>query len=247
MRDPKEIGKILKETRQKKSLPIDEIYNKTRIQPHIIEALEEGTAGEVLGNVYTPLFLRKYAAFLGLDSASLVASYKNFYTDKEEVALDIEKEPQAVNISLPKWIVPALSVGLTCIVIFFIIFLGLKLRSFRSAKKETIPLVISKPKPAVFPISKDKSIELVLQSTDNVWMKVKKDGKVVFEDTLPKGGKKEWSAADKIELWVGRAEALNFTINGKSIGNIGKGSIKKIQISRRGLKIRNKWLLKAKE
>ena len=245
MNHPKEIGEILKETRQKKGLTIDQIYNKTRIQPHIIEALEEGTAGEVLGNVYTLLFLRKYASFLGLDSGSLVADYKNFYTDKEEVVLDIEKEPQAVNISLPKWIVPAVSVGLIFIVIFFILFLGFKLRSFRSARKETSASVISKLR--VFPIAKDKFIELILQSTDNVWMKVKKDGKVVFEDTLPKGGKKEWFAADKIELWVGRAEALNFTINGKSIGNIGKGKIKNIQISRRGLKIRNKWLLKAKE
>ena len=247
MENPKEIGEILKGTRQKKGLTIDEVYNKTRIQPKIIEALEEGTSGEVLGNVYTVLFLRKYASFLGLDSTGLAAAYKNFYTDKEEVVLDIEKEPKTVNVELAKWLAPAISVGLIFIAIFFIFFLGLKLRSFRSARKETTTLTISKPKPRVFPIPGDRSIELVLESTDKVWMKVKKDGKYAFEGTLPKGGKKKWSADDKIELWVGRAEALNFTINGKSIGGVGKGNIKNIQISRRGLKIRNKWLLKAEK
>jgi len=247
MRDPKEIGKLLQETRQKKGFTIDEAYNKTRIQPKIIEALEEGMSGEVLGNVYTVLFLRKYASFLGLDSASLTANYKNFYTDKEEVALDIQKEPEGAKLDLTKWATPAISIGLVFVIIFFVLFLGLKLRSFRRARSEIkteTPLIA---KSAVFPIPANKSIELVLQSTDKVWMKIKTDGKRAFEGTLPKGGKKKWSASDKLELWIGRAEALNFTINGKSIGNIGKGNIKNIQISRRGLKIRNKWLLKAKE
>ncbi|UCD55547.1 MAG: DUF4115 domain-containing protein [Candidatus Omnitrophota bacterium] len=245
MKNPKEIGRILKETRQKRGLTIDEVCNKTRIQPNIIKVLEGGTAGEVLGNIYAVLFLRKYVAFLDLGNTGLVSSYKDFYAAKEEPPLDIEKKPQAVNISLPK--LPVLPVALTFILIFFAIFLGIKLKSFRSTREEKAIHAISESKPAIFPIAKDKSIELVLQGADNVWMKVKKDGKVIFEDTLPKGGKKEWSARDKIELWTGRAEALNFTINGTPIGTVGRGNIKNIQISRQGLQIKNKWLLKAKK
>lgn len=248
MKNPKEIGEILKGARQKKGLTIDEVYNKTRIQPKTIAVIEDGTYGETMGSVYAFLFLKKYALFLGLDTEDLLASYKNFYRDKEKVVLDIEKEPQPINIELRKWMIPAVSLVLVFMVVFFILFLGFKLKSFYSTRKTAkaeVPSVISKP--ALFPIVRDKPIELSLRSTDSVWMKVKKDGKSAFEGTLRKGKRKSWSADDKIELWIGRAEALDFTINGKSIGSIGKGSIKNIQISRRGLKIKNKWLLKAKE
>jgi len=70
MKNPKEIGEILKAARQKKGLTIDEAYNKTRIQPKIIRALEAGQIGEVLDKIYVLLFLKKYALFLGLDGGN---------------------------------------------------------------------------------------------------------------------------------------------------------------------------------
>jgi transcriptional regulator with XRE-family HTH domain len=252
MKSPKEIGELLKETRRKKNLTIDEAYNKTRIQPNIIEALEKGEGNEILGSIYTVLFLKKYASFLGLDGARLVEGHKDFYPDKEEVALVIEGPPKAINIDLQKWIVPAIYAGLGLIVIFFILFLGFKIKSSRRARiartETENSLRATSAKPIPFPvIPKKKPIVLVLKANDAVWMKVKKDGKRAFEGTLSKGKEKKWSAGDKIELWVGRAEALDFTINRTPVGIVGKGNVKDIQISRRGLKIKNKWLLKAKD
>ena len=76
-------------------------------------------------------------------------------------------------------------------------------------------------------------------------MKVKKGNKVAFVGVLKKNKEKTWSTDDSIELWVGRAEVLDFTINGKPIGKIGKGRIRRIRISRNGLKAGSKWLFKA--
>ena len=253
MKNPKEIGEILKEARQKKGLTTDKIYKAIRIQPTLIEALEQGTADSILSRVYIISFLKKYASLLNLDGDALAANYKAFYSSEEKQLFRIEKEPLMTNLNIRKWIIPVISIALTLIFIILIVILSIKLKSARLTKKTaSLPiaeLALDQKDAAktVFPIPNDKPIELVLRSADDVWMKVKKDKKIVFEGTLRKNEKKMWTADNKIELWVGRAEALYFTINGKPVGRIGKGRIKNIQISRQGLKIRNKWLLKAEE
>ena len=90
MTDSKEIGKILREARQKKGLSVDKVYKQTHIQPNVIEAIEEGRIDEALDRVYALLFLKKYALFLGLDAGSLAAGYKTLHADKEELVLDIK-------------------------------------------------------------------------------------------------------------------------------------------------------------
>lgn len=252
MKSPKEIGKILKETRIHKGLSLEKIYKQTRIQSRIVEALEDGNADRLLSRVYVILFLKEYASFLDLDGTSLVADYKAFYTDEEKQILDITKEPVA-KIEPQKWMALLASLGLAFIFIFFTLFLGAKLKSSRrptpkvaylaTRPARVIPQKKTRDKTqTIFPIAENRAIVLTLRSTDDVWMKVKQDGKLVFEGILYKKRKKEWSANDRLELWVGRAEALDFTINQKSIGKVGKGRIKSIQISRQGLKIGNKWL-----
>ena len=75
-------------------------------------------------------------------------------------------------------------------------------------------------------------------------MRVTKDGSLAFDGTLQKGRSMSWKADKKINLWVGRAEALKFTINGQGFKDIGKGTIRNIDISKEGLKVGNKWLFK---
>ena len=75
-------------------------------------------------------------------------------------------------------------------------------------------------------------------------MKIAKDGQTVFEGTLQKGRSSSWSANKKIDLWLGRAEALNITVNGYKIGSVGKGRLRNLVITRDGLRIGNKRLSK---
>ncbi|MCQ9206734.1 MAG: DUF4115 domain-containing protein [Omnitrophica bacterium] len=268
MQSPREIGKILKEARQRKGVTLENIWNATRIQGKIVEALEEGRADDVLSRVYVTLFLKKYAAFLDLNSRDLVENYKAFYTAPEDQILDIietksEEGSAGINIDFRKWVKPALSVALVLLSLFFVTFLGGKAKSFYRARKSVSSRVAKKkvktkklpPQPApfnkqaqkIFPIPKQDKINLALSSVLDVWIKVSVDGKSEFEGTLTKGKKKTFSAANDIKLWAGRAEALNVAINKTSIGKIGKGNVKNITISRQGLKIGRKWLLGAQK
>lgn len=241
MKSPEEIGEILKMARKKKGLTIEKVYKATRIQPSVIEAMENGKADEILSKVYVLLFLRKYASFLGLGGDNLAANYKSIYTEEKEGIRDmVMKKPVTLNLDMRKWASPVVSI------VFIVIFVGL-LFAIKSKSPPSQKAIIKERAQVIFPIPKNKPIELVLRATDDVWMKAEEDGKTIFEGTLRKNTEKEWLADNKIELWVGRAEALNLTINGKPLGKIGKGKIRTIQISRSGLKIGNKWLLRAKK
>jgi len=241
MNNPKEIGEILKNARKKKNLTIEKAYRATRIQPNIIEALETGKADALLGRVYVILFLKKYAVFLDLDSDGLAVAYKTSYPEEEKqvLSIDAKNEPFAISDDVRKWIAVVGAVSLALLFLFFTLFVARSLKAFyhagrKTAKPKTV-LVAAAEK--VFPIPENKSINLNLRATDDVWMRVKEKKKVLFEGTLRKNETKSFSSEDSISLWLGRAEALDFTINGKAIGKIGQGRIKNALISRNGLKV----------
>jgi hypothetical protein len=258
--NPREIGKVLKETREKKGFNLETIWNATRIQGRIIEALEEGTADNILGRIYVLLFLKKYSAFLDLNTEDLVRNYKSFYDAPEELVLTIDKgkkKPFAININIKKWAMPVVSALSLLLALYLTFLLGVKLTSFyrtrramspqKTSKKAAAAVNISNAAQKIFPIPKDKTIDLTLKSTGEVWVRVWKDDKVAFEGTLARDKEKKWSAGDNIRLWAGRAEALDFTVNGTRVGRVARGNVKRIELSRSGLKVRKKWLLGAKK
>jgi len=253
-RSPREIGEILKEARDKKGLTVEKAAKTLQVQPKIIRALEEGTADETLSKVYAVLFLKRYASFLFLDADSLSNDYKIYYPDEKVSNFDVVKEsPGLDDDQMQKWMGLSIAVISVFALIFFIMFVGAKLASFsgkkvdQPEKPKKIQLAVKTKQKTenIFPIPKNSPVILTLKSNEDAWMKTKVDGNVVFEGILKKGETKKWSASDEIDLWVGRAESLSFTINGKFIGQIGRGRIKSIQILRYGLKVENKWFLKA--
>lgn len=258
MKNPKEIGGILKEAREKRGLNFDKIWRATRIQSKIVEAIEEGRAEEILNRVYAVLFLKKYAFFLNLDGEGLAKEYKAFYAVPEKQIIDISKKSRTAKINIRKLSLFLLSFALVVVFMFSVTLLGAKLKSFYKTRKLRPAPVASriktpekpktdavKIKEKIFPIPKSKPVSIALESADDVWVRIRDDKKVMFEGTLKKNEKKDWSTNNNMKLWVGRAEALDFIINGVSIGKIGEGNIKNIELSREGLKIGKKWLIKA--
>lgn len=248
---PKEIGVILQKAREKKGITTDKVYKATRIAPSIVRSIEEGKAHETLNRIYLLLFVKNYAHFLNIDPTEIIKDYKSFYKNEEKQVFDIKPEPLMVDVDIQKWLV-FIGVAIVSIVtIFFVLLLGMKVKSFYNSRKisskiatTTQKAVTKKTENAVFPIADEKGIDLALESTDDVWMRVTKDGALAFDGTLQKGRTMSWKADKKISLWVGRAEALKFTINGQKLKDIGKGAIRNIDISKEGLKIGNNWLFK---
>ena len=69
------IGEKLKAARESKNLSLEQARIKTRIHPKILGALEEGKIDEIVSRTYAKGFLKKYAAFLGLNPDEIVREY----------------------------------------------------------------------------------------------------------------------------------------------------------------------------
>jgi cytoskeleton protein RodZ len=70
-----DIGKRLREARERLGLTLDEAERATRIRSHHLEALERGDLDALPSSVQARGFLRNYADFLGLDVEGIMLAY----------------------------------------------------------------------------------------------------------------------------------------------------------------------------
>ena len=71
-----EIGSILREARELKGATITEAYDKLRINPKYLSALEEGQYERLPSPTHVRGYLSKYARYLGLDPDPLLERYE---------------------------------------------------------------------------------------------------------------------------------------------------------------------------
>lgn len=73
------VGPELAAARERLRLSIDQVSERTRIRPHVIEAIEVDDFGPCGGDFYARGHLRTLARVLGIDAAPLLASYDERY------------------------------------------------------------------------------------------------------------------------------------------------------------------------
>lgn len=72
----KNVGQVLKETREAKNLTIDQVSNAIKIRPALIEALESGEHFAFSSDIHLKSFLRAYANHLGIHNDKIMALYR---------------------------------------------------------------------------------------------------------------------------------------------------------------------------
>ena len=75
------IGPEIAAARGRLSLSVDQLAERTRIRPHVIESIEVDDFAPCGGDFYARGHLRTLARVLGLDAAPLLASYDERYAD----------------------------------------------------------------------------------------------------------------------------------------------------------------------
>ncbi len=70
----KEIGQLLKQTREAQGKTLEEISSLTKIQLATLAALEEGDFGRLSNKAFIKGFIRNYAKILGLDADAIILS-----------------------------------------------------------------------------------------------------------------------------------------------------------------------------
>ncbi len=70
--DLKTLGQMFKGKREEMHLSLKEIENATSIRMSYLQAIEEGSADQLLSGVYVLGFIKQYANFLGIDADQIM-------------------------------------------------------------------------------------------------------------------------------------------------------------------------------
>jgi len=160
------IGTRLKSAREAKQLTLEEVAQATKVQRRTLVAIEEDRLQEVLESAYARIFLRRYAAFLGLDGSAILAEYLATHPPAEVSAAlptpsSAASSPAAPSsllfppiassaVSFPwRILFPALLGLLFLIGIYFLGYLVLHSKSNKTGRPGSSQAVVSKPKSTV--------------------------------------------------------------------------------------------------
>lgn len=94
------------------------------------------------------------------------------------------------------------------------------------------PMAVSKEQPS-------SRITLTARAKKDSWLRVKADESVVFQSTLNKGAAETWTAGERIEISGKNIGQLEFELNGKWVGSLGRKDLgaKKVVATRDGLSV----------
>lgn len=92
-----EIGRLLREERERRGLSVEKVEERTKISPAVIIALEEGSRERFPHPVYARGFVRSYSLLLGLDAEELCGHFAREYPVPSEPE---HPHPQGPQISV---------------------------------------------------------------------------------------------------------------------------------------------------
>jgi cytoskeletal protein RodZ len=92
-----ELGKKLKEEREKKQLSLEDIQQETKIQKRYLKAIEEGRFETLPGKFYARAFVKNYAEVVGLDPEQLFDELGSELPSPTKDATDLPKRTERSN------------------------------------------------------------------------------------------------------------------------------------------------------
>ena len=248
------IGKKLKTAREKKKITLRQAYERTRIHPDVLRALEQDEHDKILNPTYIRSFLKGYASYLGLDVSKIIEEYNKLKPQKPKYHRPVppSRTPQKLQKLgiVIRWLSKNAPSVLKWVVILVVVVIALKgtfkitryikdrakAKQAEQTKQAKQTKQTRQSKQSKFVIPKGEKLMLVIDATDDAWLRLKVDGKIIFENILKKGSSETWEAKDNFTIWTGKAHALLLDLNGNYLGAAGKGVVKNLVIDRKGIK-----------
>jgi cytoskeletal protein RodZ len=250
----------LRRAREEKGIPLAQISDITRIAEEHLQALESGNI-KILPQAYVRAVLREYADVVGLspddimrkyDAMTGVSSPRHAPTPPAAPGTPAEGEPRSAG-KRPFLNATTARIALTLAAVAVLIIIAWNLTGRKSEPTtEEIPFqnVITQeeqrlapaPAPPTSPVttpaeSSADSLLLRASTTDTVWVLLVRDNQPPLEYLFPPNARVSWKAHDRFLVTLGKAAAVEFTLNGKSLGTLGKPGavIRNYEISRKML------------
>ena len=235
----------LKNAREAKHLTLADISEATLINEKFLKAIEDGNTS-VLPQTYVRAFIREYASVVGLDPREMMMMYDDSLKPAAPLAeLPPQKEVQPPQNPEPSSKTPLLSPrmrkALTVMLVLLVCAIGIwnlthkepaavtEEIPFQSVVKENEQRANPQPIhpegatiPRTAPSADSDSLTLSATTSDSVWANVAIDDKPGRDYLFKQNVTVSWKARDRFTLSLGNAGVIEFTLNGKQLGTLGK-------------------------
>ncbi|MGE5552423.1 MAG: RodZ domain-containing protein [Betaproteobacteria bacterium] len=233
-----EIGGKLRAERERQGRSLDEVYQATRITIRYLESIEAGEFERIPGEVYLKGFLRRYAAFLGMDGEELVRQYQ-----ERKASLEQPSAPEGAtqrrlarsggghpNRSARLGLVFAATI-LAAIASGWALAIWSTRFPIAGRPRPSVEApgsrVVEPPAPAETPSEEAAAaaeqaapvapVRVSVELTDRCWFRVSADGQLVYEGELAAGDRREWTAQDRLNVRIGNPRGVTLTWNGQPV------------------------------
>jgi len=237
----------LQQKRNELGLTLEEAVEKTKLYPSVIRDIESCNLSNI-SKAYLKGYVKIYASFLGVNTEDALdkiglnqpASSKPLIKKDEP-----EREKPTSRIKLKPIPPKAKKIIFYLLALIFILWVAISVVRFvskNSAKitkkpvKRTEQKVIKLP-----PVSKKIQTEVTasLTAKRDCFIRVKVDGKVLFEGVLKKGMSESWKGRKEIEFRIADGSSVYLEVNGKSLPSLTSShkSIKSLKVNSSGISI----------
>ena len=239
-----DVGRSLREARERRGVSLRQIANATKISVSALEALERNDIARLPGGIFSRAFVRSYAVEVGLDPEETVHNFIAQFPDDSVTAGHpassqvedheaVESNRRSATTFLRLFLV---SVPIAGAVLYFGI-VGPP-RSDREAPAAPEAAVATASEAAPSPTSASSPAEagavavpldapidrlsVTLSVTRLSWVSATVDGELVIERELQAGEQTTFEARRELVLKAGDAEAVVMTVNGALARPLGK-------------------------
>jgi len=252
----------LKRAREERGIPLAQISDITRIAEEYLQAIESGNI-KILPQAYVRAFLREYAEVVGLSADDVMRKYDGISggpAGRSLPASSVAAAPPPSEETQPPgkekrslWNATTARIALTVAAVAVLVVMAWNLAGRRNGPAtEEVPFqnVIKQeeqrlsptqePPPAATPLATPApagaadSLVLRASTTDSVWLMIVRDDLPPQEYLFPGNAHASWKARNRFLVTLGNAAAVEFTLNQKPIGTLGRAGavIRNYEISR---------------
>jgi cytoskeletal protein RodZ len=212
-----QVGENLRKTRQQRQLSIADIATRTRIQPRLVQAIEEGHIEMLPEPVYVKGMVKRYADSIGLDGMATSLQVPNW--DAAAATFEPTTKLQTTTFQhTPTQVKPFyVYLGYTVAIVGVSAVASNLLNTAFKPQSQPSPVVATAPLAApgipVAPVATsqhsqlpDIPVEIVVKSP--TWAQIGIDGKTVFTGNLNIGTKFNWTAQKQVTINTNNAGGL---------------------------------------
>jgi cytoskeleton protein RodZ len=250
------VGETLRAERLRRNLSLEQIAGITKINAHLLDAIEKNQFDRLPRGVFARSFVRQYARSLGLDEEDLTvevqramhpgADLPTFAVVPAQPAYKVSKVPrhEGAGYRQNSSALPSLAM----LVVVMLVCSGIYAWWQRSrpaqvlvahqAAKTARPPALPRTAPPAESANPQAKLHASLTADEPTWVRAWADGKEVMTATLEPNLIKTVDAVGEIRLRTGNAGALQITLNGKSLETAGpKGQIRIVTLTPQGIQI----------